>query len=168
MESVLFGGMMAVLYGGPVVALVLLTIGEIILLRKTEWLETTKVLSFSLVNSVCIFIVGVVLFIVNTILMFMTQLTIGMIFLELFEGIGPNLAMVVYSFVLFFVLFVPNWIVFFVVRLLTKRIMVESSGLTWKYQIIFAMLPAAVIASVFPLSIGISSIYEYFNPSIQY
>ena len=166
MEGIYSTGWFAFQFGVPVVGLVLLTIGEIILLKKTMWLETTKVISFSLVNAACSFAFGFVLMVVNMIMALLISLPVGMIFAVLFGWIDPNLAVVFYFVFLFFVLFVSNWIVFFLIRLLTKKLMVKSSGLTWKYHLILAMVPAAVIACVYPMMTGIAALYAYFNPSI--
>lgn len=134
-------------YLGPFFGLLLVFLGEIILLKKTKWVTKPKDITFPLLSLGVGIILGIVLAIVSNVVNAFGLLTGGMLFMAISEEFG----LLIYAFVLFLVLFVLNWVVFFLARLLARRNMVKESGLTWKYDLIPAALPAAFFASAGPL-----------------
>lgn len=119
-----------------IIGSVILTVGEISLLRKKGWIDERHSLSYPIVTNLVNIPVAAVSYVISIWVLFVVaMLGVGAVefnyrkdYPDLVDAVG--IVFYVFAFVFPFIIYL---IVFSIVRLLTTNIMAKSSNLTWKY-----------------------------------
>jgi hypothetical protein len=118
------------------------TVAEILLLRKKGWVDGNLSLTYPLIAyMIAMFVIMIMAFFV------LPSISFGIEDTRLQTGL-----LIAYWLVSAVFIFLVFWAAFLLVRMLTTKLMVKSSVLTWKYKTVQAAIPAGLVAVIYLLS----------------
>lgn len=125
---------------------------EMLVLRKTGWVEGNLSLTYPLAtNALNIAVAAVAYFMAMFVIMFLAFFVLPSIAFGIQDTHLQTGLMIVYYPVSAIVMFFFFWLPFSFVRWLTTKLMIKSAILGWKYQAVQAAIPASMIAIVYLL-----------------
>ncbi len=125
------------------VGIIVLTILEIYLLKKKGWVDEDKSVKYPLAINGISFVVGIGLFVVNFIISAISAYVVFFLPDSMIAQ-DPQSSNFLFYIILFgiraILCLILDFVILFPVRLLTTKLIVKSSTLTWKYDALFAFL----------------------------
>lgn len=136
----------------PILLLAALSVAEIIVLKRTKWIGSRRAVILPLVNLILSIIIGPVLIVLTVLFELLILVGIGVLSGVRFNvNYPPWVYIAVPGDVL--VTFAVCFCGFFLLRTLTRLLVAKSSSLTWKYDLVFALIAGTItmILSFVPL-----------------
>jgi hypothetical protein len=133
-----------------IVGYLTLTVAEILLLRKKGWIDGNLSLTYPLVTNglnlpVALIAYMIAMFVIMIMAFFvLPSISFGVEDTRLQTGL-----LIAYWLVSAVFIFLVFWGAFLLVRMLTTKLMVKSSMLTWKYKTVQAAIPAGLVAVIY-------------------
>lgn len=125
---------------------------EMLVLRKTGWVEGNVSLTYPLAtNALNLPAAAVAYFMAMFVIMFAAFFVLPSIAFGT-EGSFQSGLLIIYNLGSAIVMFFFFWLPFLLIRWLTTKLMIKSATLGWKYQAVQAAIPAGMIAIVYLLS----------------